>query len=106
MIYVTTLKTLVSSTFPLISVILADMNLKAVLVFVLFATELAGDSRGGYVFADDMTDQVFLAVTGLPTNTAGQVGALVHHEREHSVVLSEIYTIKIRKVYFNFGITT
>ena len=78
------------------------MNLKAVLVFVLLATELAVDSRGGHVLTDDMTDQVFLAVTGLATHTTGQVGALVHHEREHSVVLSEIYTIKIRKVYFNF----
>ena len=80
------------TTFPLISVILTDMNLKAVLVFVLFATELAGDSRGGYVFTDDMTDQVFLAATGFATDTAGQVGTLVYHEREHSVVVSEIYT--------------
>ena len=80
------------------------MNLKAVLVFVMFATELAGDGRGGHVFTDDMTDQIFLAVTGLATHPTGQVGALVHHEREHSVVVSEIYTIRMRKVYFNLGI--
>ena len=68
------------------------MNLKAVLVFVLFATELAGHSRSRYVFTDDMTDQVFLAATGLATDPTGQVGTLVYHEREHSVVVSEIYT--------------
>ena len=80
------------TTFPLIPVILTDMNLKAVLVFVLFATELAGDSRGRYVFTDDMTDQVFLVATGLATDTTGQMGTLVHYEREHSVVVSKIYT--------------
>ena len=80
------------TTLPLVSVILTDMNLKAVLVFVLFATELAGDSRGRYVFTDDMTDQVFLAATGLATDPTGQVGTLVDHEREYSVVVSEIYT--------------
>ena len=68
------------TTFPLIPVILTDMNLKAVLVFVQLPTELAVDSWGGHVLTDDVTDQVFLAVTGLPTNTTGKVGTLVHHE--------------------------
>lgn len=88
------------TTFPLISVILTDMNLKAVLVFVLFATELTVDSRGGHVFTDDVTNQIFLAATGLPADTTGQVGALVYHEGEHPVVMAEIYTIKILNSLF------
>ena len=68
------------------------MNLKVVLVFVLFATEMAGNRRGRYVSTDDMTDQVFLVATALATDTTGQVGTLVDHEREYSVVVSEIYT--------------
>ena len=88
------------TTLPLVSVILTDMNLKAVLVFVLFATELTVDSRGGHVFTDDVPDQVFLVATCLPADAAGQVGTLVYHEREHPVVVAEIYTIKILNSLF------
>ena len=43
-----------ASTLPLISMILTDVNLKAVLVFVLFVAELAVDSRGSDMLIDDM----------------------------------------------------
>ena len=86
------------TTFPLIPVILTDMNLKAVLIFILLPTELTVDSRGRDVFTDDVPDQVLLVATGLPAHPAGQVGALVYHESQHSVVMSEIYRIKNQDV--------
>ena len=49
--------------------ILTDVNLQTVLVFVLFITELTEDSRSRDVFADDVSDQVFLAPTCLTAHS-------------------------------------
>ena len=75
--------------------ILTDVDLQAVLVFVLLVTELAEHSRGRDVSAYDVSDQVFLAASRLTTGSTGEIGALVYHKRNYSLIVSEIYGIKM-----------
>ena len=80
-----------ASTLPLISMILTDMNLKAVLVFVLFVAELAVDSRRSDMLIDDMLHQICPPVTFFVTDsTAVDLVALVHHHGRHPVIIPEI----------------
>ena len=80
-----------ASTFPLISMILTDMNLKAVLVFVLFVAELANNSRSSDMFIDDVLHQICPSVTFFATDsTTVDLVALVHHHGSHPVIIPEI----------------
>ena len=80
-----------ASTLPLISMILTDVNLKAVLVFVLFVAELAGDGRSSDMFIDDMLHQVCPPVTFFVTDgTTVDLVTLLHHHGSHPVIIPEI----------------
>ena len=71
--------------------ILTDMNLKAVLVFVLFVAELAVDSRRSDMLIDDMLHQICPPVTFFVTDsTAVALVTLVHHHGRHPVIIPEI----------------
>ena len=80
-----------ASTLPLISMILTDMNLKAVLVFVMFVAELANYSGRSDMLIDDMFHQVCPPVTFFVTDsTAVDLVTLVHHHGSHPVIVPEI----------------
>ena len=71
--------------------ILTDMNLKAVLVFVLLVAELANYSWGSDMLIDDMFHQVCPPVTFFVTNTATvEIVALIHQHGSHPFVIPEI----------------
>ena len=80
-----------ASTLPLISMILTDVNLKAVLVFVLFVAELANNCGSSDMLIDDMLHQVCPPVTFFVTDgTAEDLVTLVHHHGSHPVIVPEI----------------
>ena len=80
-----------SSTLPLIPMILTDMNLKAVLVFILFVAELANNSGGSDMLIDDMLHQVCPPVTFFVTDgTTVDLVTLLHHHGRHPVIIPEI----------------
>ena len=80
-----------ASTLPLISMILTDVNLKAVLVFVLFVAELANNSGSSDMLIDDMLHQVCPPVTFFVTDgTTEDLGTLLHHHGSHPVIIPEI----------------
>ena len=80
-----------ASTLPLISMILADVNLKAVLVFVLFVAELANNCGSSDMFIDDVLHQVGPPVTFFVTDgTTVDLVTLVHHHGGHPVIIPEI----------------
>ena len=80
-----------ASTLPLISMILTDMNLKAVLVFVLFVAELANNSRSSDMLIDDMLHEICPPVTFFVTDsTTEDLVTLVHHHGSHPVIIPEI----------------
>ena len=80
-----------ASTFPLISMILTDVNLKAVLVFVLFVAELANNCGSSDMLIDDMLHQVCPPVTFFVTDsTTVDLVTLLHHHGSHPLIIPEI----------------
>ena len=80
-----------ASTLPLIPMILTDMNLKAVLVFVLLVAELANNSGSSDMLIDDMLHQVGPPVTFFVTDgTTVDLVTLLHHHGSHPVIIPEI----------------
>ena len=84
-------KSKLASTLPLISMILTDVNLKAVLVFVLFVAELANNCGSSDMLIDDMLHQVCPPVTFFVTDsTAVDLVTQLHHHGSHPVIIPEI----------------
>ena len=80
-----------ASTLPLIPMILTDMNLKAVLVFVLFVAELADNCGSSDMFIYDVLHQVCPPVTFFVTDsTTVDLVTLLHHHGSNSVIIPEI----------------
>ena len=80
-----------STTFPLISVIGADVNLKAVLVFVLFVTELADYCRGGDVLVNDVLHEISPSVSLLAADRATKhLVTGINNQAGHAGVIPEI----------------
>ncbi len=80
-----------ASTLPLISMILTDLNLKAVLVFVLFVAELAHNCGSSDMLIYDMLHQICPPVTFFVTDsTTVDLVTLLHHHRSYPFIIPEI----------------